>query len=151
HRSLDTRPGSVAGTPAYLAPEQWLGDPATPQSDVYSLGLVIYELLAGQSPHPARATPDELAQALLARDNPPVRSACADRPGSFARVVDRCLRREPAERYPSAEELAGELAQVQAVFLPQSGQNAPATLERDAVAVAASFAQVAPQLDAFGD
>ena len=150
-RSLDTRPGSVAGTPAYLAPEQWMGDPATPQSDVYSLGLVLYELLAGRSPHPPKATPEELAQAILSRDNAPVREVCPDVPESFARVVDRCLRREPAERYPSAGELARELADVQAVFLPQSGQSAPATLERDAVAVAASFAQLSPRLDAFGD
>src|SRR4051794_26457169 len=55
-----TRAGAMMGTPAYLAPEQWLGEPASTRSDVYALGLVLYELIAGISPHP-KAGPEELA------------------------------------------------------------------------------------------
>ncbi len=144
-----TRAGAMMGTPACLAPEQWLGEAASPRSDVYSLGLVLYELLAGRTPHPRSADPEELARAVLSVPNPPLRTACAEVPESLARVIDRCLRREPLERYETAGPLARELEDLKSVFLPLSGEEAPVSLERDAVAVAESFARVVPELDRF--
>src|SRR5262249_40890078 len=80
---------------------------------------------------------------------PPLRSVRPEIPDSVARLVDRCVRREPSERYASAEALVAEIEDVKTVFLPHTGTEAPVALERDAVAVAGSFARVAPHLDRF--
>src|SRR5262249_44783090 len=105
-------------------------------------------LIAGESPHP-RVPAEELGQIVTSRSNPPLRSVRPEIPDSVARLVDRCVRREPSERYASAEALVAEIEDVKTVFLPHTGTEAPVALERDAVAVAGSFARVAPHLDRF--
>jgi len=102
-----TQVGAVMGTPLYMAPEMWRGEPATPQVDVYSLGALLYELGSGRPPH-SEKTVDALRQGVL---NPaaPLSSVVADFDPQLGAVIDRCLSREPAARYASAEELCQAL------------------------------------------
>src|SRR5262245_346881 len=98
-----TATGALLGTPLYMAPELWRGEPATAQSDVYALGVLLYELLSGHLPHEGlRAA--ELAEAVQTQDPPPIRSLVPAIPHALADVVDRAIRRQRAERFQSAHE-----------------------------------------------
>ncbi len=104
-----TGTGMVVGTPAYMAPEQAGGGGVIgPPADVYSLGAMLFELLAGRPPFPG----DDAMSVLLKviRDPAPdVRSLRGDVPRDLAAVVMKCLTKEPARRYPSADDLADDL------------------------------------------
>jgi serine/threonine-protein kinase len=99
----------VLGTAAYLAPEQAAGEEVTAAADVYALGVVLYELLAGRTPY----TVESLTQ-LLARGHeqpiPALRELAPEVPEALEDVVMRCLARIPTYRPPSAEALASDLA-----------------------------------------
>jgi eukaryotic-like serine/threonine-protein kinase len=111
-----TQTGVVIGTLLYMAPEQLRGEPATPRSDVWSLGVLLYEMVVGRLPFRADVV-GELIDRLAsdAYDRPS--AACALPPGappapllaSIDRIVGRCLRRNPADRYASAGHLARDL------------------------------------------
>jgi serine/threonine protein kinase len=107
-----TATGMRMGTPRYMSPEAWRGEPATAQSDIYSLGVVLYELAAGRAPFGAAAS-DELARRVLGDDPPPLAGAAPWVPPALAAMVDRCIRRDPGERFASAVVLRGELEAVQ--------------------------------------
>ena len=101
-----TMPGVVLGTPAYMAPELIEGAPGDPRSDLFSLGIVLYEMLAGAPPFRGSSI-FEVARAIL-NDEPP---ALGGSPGvvGLDRVVRRSLRRVPDERYPTAAAFAAAL------------------------------------------
>ena len=103
-----TAVGSLLGTPAYMAPEVWRGEAATGRSDVYSLGALLYELASGHPPHREEVMA-ELAVAVLNIDARPLAELAAGVDARFAAIVDRCLRREPDERFEDGEELQQEL------------------------------------------
>jgi formylglycine-generating enzyme required for sulfatase activity len=96
-----TAPGALLGTPLYMAPELWRGQPATQRSDVYALGALLHELCTGAPPHRA-ATLAELARAAQEQDPPAL--AKGD-PTGLGAVIDRCLRRDPMMRPASAAEV----------------------------------------------
>jgi predicted Ser/Thr protein kinase len=99
-----TATGTVPGTPIYMSPEQASGEGVTPKSDVYSLGVLAYELLVGELPYQARTAMGWAAAHL--HDTPtPVRVHRADLAPEVATIVDRCLAKRPGER-PTAEEVA---------------------------------------------
>jgi serine/threonine-protein kinase len=100
-----TAAGMVAGTVAYMAPERLAGRPSGPEADVFSLGVLLHEMLTGRRPF-GGATPAEIAASIL-RDRPPPLEA----PPALARIVARCLEKDPRDRYPSAEPLAHDLAE----------------------------------------
>ena len=102
--------GTVTGTPDYLAPELWRGEPATRRSDVYALGALLYQLVAGHTPH-ADVAADELPRAAVERDAPPLE---AEGPAAraLAQVVARCLARDPEDRFASADELRAALEDI---------------------------------------
>jgi serine/threonine-protein kinase len=97
---------SPIGTPAYMAPEQIAGGEISTRSDLYALGAMMFEMFTGRLPFSAE-TPIATALERLVRPAPDVRSL-AEVPEPIARAIDRCLRRDPAER-PAA---AGEIASV---------------------------------------
>ena len=111
----DTATALRAMTLAYASPEQVRGGPITPASDLYSLGVVLYRLLTGTDPYPADLASDyELARAICDLEPlPPSRApGLPDRPGIPAdldAVVLMALRKDPARRYASAEQLADDL------------------------------------------
>jgi tetratricopeptide (TPR) repeat protein len=97
-----TRTGSVVGTPDYLSPEQARGDTVDARSDLYALGLILHEMLAGALPFPGGTFAEAVAQRML-RAPTPVTDARPDTPGWLARLVARLLRQRPAHRPQSAE------------------------------------------------
>jgi serine/threonine-protein kinase len=108
--SLDlTGTGQLLGTPAYLPPERLDGGSATAQSDLYSLGVVLYEALTGKCPFPGE-TPVATAMAIVAGDYPPLDEV---RPGvdpGLVTAVQRAMATDPAQRIESAAAMAATLA-----------------------------------------
>jgi eukaryotic-like serine/threonine-protein kinase len=100
-----TRTGMLVGTPAYLAPERAAGDQATPASDLYSLGIVAYECLAGTPPF--RGTPLEIAAAIQRQPIPPLPATV---PAPVAALVAELTARDPASRPASAGQVAARAA-----------------------------------------
>ena len=103
-----TGTGMLIGTPAYLAPERLHGRPATPQSDLYSLGVVLYEALTGAKPYEG-PTPMATAEAVLHAPLRPVAELRPDVDAALAAAVQRAMAKDPAARPPSARALAKEL------------------------------------------
>ncbi len=101
--------GSVLGTPPYLAPEQIDGtSPADARCDVYALGAILYECLAGRPPFRAESVADTLFD-VLTREPPPPRLFDPRLPRDLETVCLKCLEKEPARRYPTAPALADDL------------------------------------------
>ena len=115
-----TRQGDLLGTPAYMAPEQTVGDVASygPHTDIYALGVVLYEMLCGQLPHSGK-TVAELFDQIRNRAPKPMRRGV---PRELAAIVSRCLSKNVDERFSSAAQLAEQLEQ----FLA-TAQQQPAT------------------------
>ncbi|HET7187205.1 MAG TPA: serine/threonine-protein kinase [Gemmatimonadaceae bacterium] len=109
-----TRVGEVVGTPEYMSPEQASGDVVDGRSDIYSLGLTAYYAATGQV-----AVTGENTQKILARQltEPltPIESLRADLPGALAAAIDRCVEKDPADRFPSAESLVEAIDAAQLV------------------------------------
>ncbi len=102
--------GLRALTPAYAAPEQILGEPVTTATDVYALGVLLFELLTGQLPHRRAATSAAALAVEVARESAPRLTDVARRlGGDLETIVARALARDPQRRYPSAAALADDL------------------------------------------
>jgi TolB-like protein/tetratricopeptide (TPR) repeat protein len=127
-----TKMGVIVGTPAYMSPEQIMGRTIDHRTDIFSLGTLLYEMATGQKPFLGRSSA-ELASAIL-RDTPrPVREMRAELPEGLERVIQRCLEKSAADRFPSARELRNGLRGVTTVSEAASG--AARAMERFWVAV----------------
>jgi serine/threonine-protein kinase len=109
-RMVDTTAAHLMlGTPAYLAPERIEGEPASPRSDIYSVGVVLYEALAGAKPFTGD-TPLAVAMAAVHDDPEPLGQRRLDVEPALAAVVARAMQRDPAARFASAAEMEQALA-----------------------------------------
>jgi len=109
---LATRTGQLIGTPQYMSPEQVQAEPAgiTPASDVYSLGMIAYELIAGRVPYEASSVSLHRAIAIiLTVEPPPLRSVDRSLGVALERVVGKALEKSPADRYADAGAFADDL------------------------------------------
>jgi serine/threonine-protein kinase len=110
--SLATADGRLLGTPGYMSPEQARGVPIDARTDVYALGVILFEMLTAELPIGGKTIVDHLA--ALLRDEPTrVSSLRPDVPAAVDEVVARCLARDPARRMPSADALVEALAQAE--------------------------------------
>ena len=100
--------GRIMGTPAYLSPEQIAGAPQDRRSDLFSLAIVIYQMVTGERPFDGSSLGAVCAQILNAKPALPSRHNPAI-PAAFDRIVLRCLSKDPADRYASGDELASHL------------------------------------------
>ncbi|HET8864006.1 MAG TPA: protein kinase [Solirubrobacterales bacterium] len=124
-----TQVGSVVGTAAYLAPEQVRGEEATPATDVYALGVVLYQFLTGRLPHEGSTLAELAVRQQNERPLPPSTYNEAV-PETLGGAVLRALEGDPARRYASADELAGGLQlglQGEDVTLPLDDDGTAAT------------------------
>ena len=116
----DTKPGLVMGTLSYLSPEIARGLSPDGRADLFSLGAVLYEMLAGRRAFPGSTAADTIA-AVLHGDPSPARTAFGPVPAVLDRLVRRCLHKDPAERFHSAHDLALALEAVLDRPLPGAG------------------------------
>jgi serine/threonine protein kinase len=105
-----TEAGKMVGTYRYMAPEQILGEPLDGRSDLYSLGVILYELLSGRPPFDAK-TPHELWRQVLETEPPPVLALNLHGDPQLARVAHRLIRKEPDDRFQTAEEVYEALSE----------------------------------------
>jgi serine/threonine-protein kinase len=116
-----TLAGRVLGTTDYVSPEQALGQPVTPQSDLYSLGIVLYEMLTGDVPFHGDS-PVAVAMKHVREEIPDVQARRPELSAATAAVVDRAVAKDLGERYPDAATMAAALEEVLAVEAARSGQ-----------------------------
>ena len=116
-----TMAGRVLGTTDYVSPEQALGQPVTGQSDLYSLGVVLYEMLTGEVPFRG-ASPVAVAMKHVREDVPDVQLRRAEVSAATAAVVDRAVVKDLALRYPDAASMVADLEDALALETSRSGQ-----------------------------
>jgi serine/threonine protein kinase len=102
---------TLVGTALYMSPEQICGEPTDPRTDIFGLGVLLYEMLTGTRPF-GRLTVGETMSATLYADVPPMKAFGASVPPALERVVRRCLEKDRAERVQAAYDLAFELSEI---------------------------------------
>ncbi len=113
--------GRVLGTTDYVSPEQALGQPVTGQSDIYSLGVVLYEMLTGEVPFTG-PSPVAVAMRHVREQLPDIQQRRPDVSAATASVLDHAVAKNPAERYPDADTMVADLEEVLAIEASRSGQ-----------------------------
>ena len=134
-----TAQGVLLGTPAYMSPEQAEGRPADARSDVFSFGAVLYEMLTAKRPF-AGATAMSLLSAILKDTPPQLRLLRPEVDSRLEALVERCLEKDPAARYPSAQELLSDL---EACLARETRAPATSLLRRPALVVGLGLILVA--------
>lgn len=109
--STMTQTGAALGSPKYMSPEQVTGQPVDPRSDVFALGVVLYEMLVGRTPfeNPSDTTVFALMHRIARDPHRPVTQVDARLPAAFDRILARALAKRPADRYARAGEMAQDL------------------------------------------
>ncbi|HXU37847.1 MAG TPA: protein kinase [Blastocatellia bacterium] len=134
-----TRQGAQLGTPAYMSPEQARGEPADRRSDIFSFGVVLYEMTSGRVPFKARSQAETM-NAVINTPHTPVGELNRKIPADLASVIDRALAKEPADRYQTISEMLADLNRIAAnagvaqspavARQPFDGRQGPARLTR---------------------
>ncbi len=108
HVKTDKETGTTVGSPAYITPEQIKGEPVTAQTDIYSLGLVIYESLAGERPYADATTPEELNQRHLNTPLPYLATRHLNLPAALDEVLQTATAKNPEQRYTNVLRFAAQ-------------------------------------------
>ena len=125
----NTQTGTVLGTSHYIAPEQARGEHVDAQTDIYSFGVVLYELLTGELPYPG----DNFLTVAMKHVNEPVPSVFDLRPDTplrLASLIERCMAKNPADRPPSMHDVVGELEACRAELDGKDGGEATMILRK---------------------
>jgi eukaryotic-like serine/threonine-protein kinase len=101
--------GAAMGTPSYMPPEQALGEPVDERADVYALGAILYHVLAGRPAYDEYNDVDEILARVKKEPPRPLAELSPNAPADLLAIADKAMARDPAERYPSARELAEDL------------------------------------------
>jgi hypothetical protein len=143
--STMTQTGTALGSPRYMSPEQVLGLPIDPRSDIFSLGVVLYEALTRRTPFERASDTNvfSLMHRIAGEPHAPVHEIDPKIPAAFDRILDRALAKKPEERYQRAGEMAAELRNYRNLAAAAA---APATAYEKTVAIA-----TAPNLRALED
>jgi serine/threonine-protein kinase len=146
--SSRTRTGMVLGTPSYMSPEQMAGRRVDGRSDLYSLGVMLFQLLTGRLPHQA----DSMAKLMyqIANDPAPdIRTLRADLPEPLANVVALALEKRPEVRYADGHQLAADLRTIASAYAPLADAagtpEAPPPPESDGFAATVKFSRDDPR------
>jgi Tol biopolymer transport system component len=125
----ETQPGLVMGTVGYMSPEQVKGEPADARSDIFTLGTILYEMIAGQRAF-RRETAAETMTAILKEDPPEISTTTKPVAPAVERIVRRCLEKKPLQRFQSARDLAFNLDGVTGMTSTGATAQAPAVAEK---------------------
>ena len=112
HAGVTTESGVVMGTPRYMSPEQARGQKVDQRTDIFSLGVMLYEMVAGRRPFEGETASDVMA-AILKSEPPPLTAQGADIPRELQRIVSKTLRKERDERYQTVKDLLVDLKSFQ--------------------------------------
>src|SRR6266498_1207970 len=126
----ETQPGIVMGTLPYMSPEQASGQPLDFRTDQFSLGSVLYELVTGRRPFQGKTGPETLA-AIIREEPKPIGELAPATPTPLRWIIERCLAKDPEERYNSTKDLARDLSSLRDhISEITSGESARPALKR---------------------
>ncbi len=121
--TMSTDAGLLLGTVEYMSPEQIEGEPVDPRTDLYALGLVLYELATGCNPFVGRSPTSTIAN-ILKENAPPIAQRNPVAPPELGRILQKCLRKRMDERYPSARDLSADLTTLRRSLGPKQSDSA---------------------------
>jgi len=127
-----TSTGTVMGTPHYMSPEQVRGHKADARSDIFAVGCVFYELLTGRKPFDAESMHAVLFK-VIQEDPPPLAEVAPEVPAALAQVVERALVKDPAERFPDANDMLTTMRQARQAIAAGLGDERSPGPERPSV------------------
>jgi len=106
-----TGPGFIVGTASYMSPEQARGQLVDSRTDIFSLGVVLYEMVCGRKPFEGE-TPMDIIGAILHKEPGPIRQLMPEAPLEIERIISKLLRKDPTERYQTAKDVLSDLKEV---------------------------------------
>ena len=135
-----TRAGVVVGTPTHMSPEQARGEPVDHRSDIFSLGVVMYEMATGHIPFTAKSRAETM-NAVINQPHIPVEQRNKEMPAALCAVVDKALAKDPASRYQSIDHLRGDLNELaRTAGLPSYNSSDPLTVRYSPVSRTGTWA-----------
>ncbi len=123
-----TRTGTQVGTPYYMAPEAWEGKPLDAQADIWSLGVILFEMLTGQVPFGGE-TGAAVMNKVLTAQHPKISTLRNDTPSGIARIVNRMLTRDKKRRYQTMREIAVDLERNRSSPVSQLEKTTPSSIQ----------------------
>ena len=145
-RTQLTQSGTTVGTVAYMSPEQGRGDPVDSRTDIWSLGILLYEMITGELPF--KADYEQATIYLIINKEPPsVRSRRSDAPKKLERIIEKALKKDSRERYGSADELKKDLESLRKTQKPGAMARKTTTQESKPSIAVLPFRDMSPQRD----